>query len=304
MECLGVELGKKLYAGHQEINAKGYFEHTDIADLTEEALLGVGSSWDDILLKSDGWWESETLLPYSRQIVGHIRRDFSDKRLWALKDPRICRLLPWWLQILAGEGIKPYFMFVIRSPEAVFRSLRQRDGFSREKSYLLWLLHYLDAERWSRGHPRAFVEFDRLVAVPVNELMRAEGELGLEFPVSPRRAESCLREFLSAELKHHSEELAAYCTGPILDLARDAHELLQKKALKKDEDVDFSEIDALRRRLDSLQSEFPQPLLEHVRDINERHAEARQFVSRTMRSWSWFVGKPIRFVERLFGRDV
>jgi hypothetical protein len=188
MECLGVELGKKLYAGHQEINAKGYFEHTDIADLTEEALLGVGSSWDDILLKSDGWWESETLLPYSRQIVGHIRRDFSDKRLWALKDPRICRLLPWWLQILAGEGIKPYFMFVIRSPEAVFRSLRQRDGFSREKSYLLWLLHYLDAERWSRGHPRAFVEFDRLVAVPVNELMRAEGELGLEFPVSPRRA--------------------------------------------------------------------------------------------------------------------
>jgi hypothetical protein len=80
--------------------------------------------------------------------------------------------------------------------------------------------------------------------------------------------------------------------------------LLQKKALKKDEAVDFSEIDALRRRLDSLQSEFPQPLVEHVRDINERHAEARQFVSRTMRSWSWLVGKPIRFVERLFGRNV
>lgn len=49
LRCLGVELGKKLYAGHAHINAKGYFEHSDIADKNDEALLALNSAWDDIL---------------------------------------------------------------------------------------------------------------------------------------------------------------------------------------------------------------------------------------------------------------
>ena len=39
LQCVGVELGGKLYSGHRDINAKGYFEHSDIADTNDEVIL-------------------------------------------------------------------------------------------------------------------------------------------------------------------------------------------------------------------------------------------------------------------------
>lgn len=303
LRCLGVHLGKRLYAGHQGINAKGYFEHSDIADANEEATLALGSCWDDILLKEEGWWRNEALAPYAKKIARYIHRDFSGNRLWALKDPRICRLLPWWLQILAGESLRPCFLFVIRSPAAVHRSLQLRDGFSKEKSALLWLLHYLDAELWSRGHPRAFVDFDRLLEAPVEEFIRVEREVGLAFPVSPTKAASCLDEFLSGDLRHHTNA-ADVGGGPVVNLAVDLHKLLQQKAVNGEGADDASELDALRHRLATIQDAYSGPLAEHLSAMGERHGQARLFVGRVMRSWSWYAGKPIRFFERLFGRDV
>lgn len=44
LKCLGVDLGGKLYRGHQQINAKGYFEHSDIAETNDEILWRLGSA--------------------------------------------------------------------------------------------------------------------------------------------------------------------------------------------------------------------------------------------------------------------
>ncbi len=301
LQCVGVNLGPRLYKGHQGINDKGYFEHEDIADTNDEVLLAMGSSWDDVLLRKEDWWKSDRLFPYARKLTEVIQRDFSQSTLWAVKDPRVCRLLPWWLDILSAEGVSPHFLFVVRSPEAVHRSLAHRDGFSREKAHWLWTLHYLEAERASRGHPRAFVDFDRFLENPVDALRTIETTLNLRYPISVNRAQACLERFLAKDLRHHQGDPDETNGFPIVELAREAHGLLLSAAEGASEDRAF---DRLWERVVSLQDTFQSVLVEQIRALETRRGELQIFTLKALRSWSWWAGKPVRYLERRMGRDV
>lgn len=302
LQCVGVQLGEKLYAGHSDVNAKGYFEHSDIADANEEVLLRLGSVWDDVLVKPDGWWQRDELRPFAEKMRLYIRRDFAKSRLWALKDPRVCRLLPWWLEIFRAEGIAPHFLFVVRSPDEVCGSLQRRDGFSRQKSLMLWLLHYLEAESGSRGYPRAFIAFDHFLEDPQGELRRVERQLGLSFPVSVDVAGACLEQFLSKDLRHHRAGEVA--EPPEEGLAGLAHQLDARLRLASQSQADTLDTDDLYRQLKARQDGFDALLVEQLRAVGARRGEVELTVHRLVRSWSWFTGKPLRVVERLFGRDV
>lgn len=304
LQCLGVQLGKKLYAGHKGINDKGYFEHSDIGDTNEEALLALGSRWDDILLKEREWWRKDILQPYANKIRGFIKRDFGESQLWSIKDPTLCRLLPWWMQILAAEQIAPHFLFVMRSPHAVFRSLERRDGFSKERALLLWILHYQEAEQWSRGFPRAFLEFDRLLDSPVKEFERVERELELSFPVKPDKAAGCLEQFLSKDLRHHSGTNDYDHGNRLENLAHELENLLGAAVQNGDAALDMAALDDVRIRMEAIQNDFYAPLVENLREVMQGHGTSKLVLNRVLRSWSWPTGRPVRFLERLLGRDV
>ncbi len=301
LQCVGVDLGPRLYKGHQGINDKGYFEHEDIADTNDEVLLTLGSAWDDLLPRQDEWWQDRRLRPFAQAMTRIIQRDFSSSALWAVKDPRICRLLPWWLDILASEQVAPHFLFVVRSPEAVFRSLERRDGFSREKAHWLWVLHYLEAERASRGHPRVFTDFDRFLENPVKALKTIETTLGLRYPVPVDQAAGCLGRFLAKDLRHHQNGSREADALPIVELAREAHQLLLAAAAGHADETAF---DALWQRVQLLQSGFSPVLVEQIRALEKRRGELQLFTLKALRSWSWWVGKPVRYLERWMGRDV
>ncbi|NNM82142.1 MAG: hypothetical protein HKL98_06030 [Burkholderiales bacterium] len=301
LRCLGVDLGNRLYKGHEGINDKGYFEHSDLADANDEALSALGSSWDDILLRQENWWKREELIPFAARIRSHIRKDFANSSIWAVKDPRVCRLLPWWLEIFDSERISPRFIFVIRSPHAVFRSLERRDGFSMEKSFLLWSLHYLEAEQWSRNFPRAFVDFDRFIEHPAQELARVEETLGISFPISVENAAPCLNQFLSRDLRHHQERESPE-SSPVLSLTHALHQSLLGAV--DSGQPDSLEMDALWNKMESIQSGFPRALVEHIRSSGSIQGNLQITMNRLMRSWSWYTGKPVRFLERLAGRNV
>lgn len=304
LQCLGVDLGDKLYSGHKNVNAKGYFEHSDIADTNDDVLCRLGSAWDDILLRDDDWAMREDLRPFAQKIRKYIQRDFSKSALWAVKDPRVCRLLPWWMNLFAEEGITPHFLFVVRSPDDVYRSLERRDGFSRDKSFLLWLLHYLEAERGSRGYPRAFTQFDRFLEDPQGELSRIEQQLMLRYPVSVDAASGCLNQFLSKDLRHHTGSDVRPLGTPITDLAYALEARLQQAAeIPTGQQVQI-ETDDLWRQMESIQQGFPPMLVEQLHSMAVKRGQLDLTMRRVERSWSWYTGKPVRFIERLFGRDV
>ncbi len=302
LQCLGVQLGKKLYSGHSGINPKGYFEHSDIADTNEEALLSIGSAWDDILPKAEGWWKQQQLQPYAEKMKQYIRRDFSLSSLWAVKDPRVSRMLPWWLEILSNEGISPRFIFVVRSPDEVYRSLEKRDGFSREKSFMLWILHYLDAERESRGHPRAFTLFEEFLENPTGELLKIGQQLGLNYPIPVTDAKECLAAFLSKDLRNHKGNDTRQSGTQIEHLAYELQARLQKAA--QSDGGAGVEMDDLWQQLEEIQAGFDPLLVEQLQTTGKRRGETELYMHRVERSYSKYAGKPVRVIERLFGRNV
>lgn len=304
LRCLGIQLGKKLYTGHKNINAKGYFEHSDIADTNEEALLAMASGWDDILVKPDNWWRSDVLLPHTIKIREYIRKDFAKSQLWAIKDPRVCRLLPWWLDIFKAENVVPHFLFVVRSPNAVFRSLERRDGISKEKAYLLWTLHYLEAELWSRGHPRTFMDFDTFLEAPLESFQKVESSLDLRFPLSPEEAHVCLEQFLDRSLRNHYKEDTHNADTPIVELAQDLHQTLLLAVTEGEPALPTHVLAGFIQRMEAIQNSLPRLAVEHIRSVSFARGKSQLTLNRLVRSWSWLIGKPARMVERWLGRDV
>ena len=137
-----------------------------------------------------------------RRLVTVLRRDFANSRLWGVKDPRLCRLFPLWKSILAEVRCEPLCVIVTRNPHEVADSLAKRDGFSLTLGYLLWLDHMLSAERFTRGLPRAFVNFASLLADWRSVISEVTGKLDLEWPLSFQQVESEVDEFLSDRLRH------------------------------------------------------------------------------------------------------
>jgi hypothetical protein len=199
---LGADFGPNLVEA-QDDNVRGYYEHSRILSLHESLLAQRGSSWDDLAQRD---WALEADLPstaaFREELAGILAEDFAGSGLWAVKDPRLSHLLPLWLPVLANLGARPRVVVAARNPNEIAASLARRDGFSREKSGLLWLQHNLSAERTSRPFPRAFVDFGNLLHDPAATLTRAGRQLDLRWPVEPAAAGAELGSFLDRGLRH------------------------------------------------------------------------------------------------------
>ena len=80
-----------------------------------------------------------------------------------IKEPRICRLAPLYLDVLDVLGIRPLVILPIRHPEEVIRSIYERDQIDPGTTELLWLRSLLEAEEASRACVRVWTSFDRLL---------------------------------------------------------------------------------------------------------------------------------------------
>src|SRR5262249_18438336 len=128
-----------------------------------------------------------------------IERDFGGASCGCVKDPRITRLLPFWDEVLDDADLG--YAIALRNPVSVARSLGARNGFSAEKSYLLWLLHMVAAMLGTRGRRRVVVDYDEMLANPGAQLSRIAKVLGLRRPTPAAIAEYA-DAFLSPLLRH------------------------------------------------------------------------------------------------------
>jgi hypothetical protein len=203
LRLLGADFGPTCTAPPDSENPTGDCEHLEVVGCHERLLATARRGWDDPRGLPRHWQAAESTQAIRTELAGLLRRDFRDSTLWAVKDPRMCRLLPLWLEILADLQCAPRFIVVHRPLIEIAASLERRNGFSAQKTALLWADHVLSAERHTRGNPRVFVSFDRLLTDP-DGTMRAVGDtLELRWPRPPSEATAELREFLSPSLRHH-----------------------------------------------------------------------------------------------------
>jgi hypothetical protein len=296
LRYLGVVLEEKLTAGHAQLS--------NIANADEEALLSLGAAWDDILLKPSEWWKAPELKPFAEKIKRYLKKDFALKELWAVEDPRMCRLLPWWLTLFADLGVKTHYLIVLHPPHEIYLTVKNQDGFSLEKAYLLWLLHYLDAEFWTRDLRRAFVTFEQLVKEPVATLAEVEKKLTIRFPIPVTEASEALAAFNAKNAGHHVRSLMPAETGS--DLVQWANELythLVKATTDNQNFPDKKRLNEIRSDVECFQKSFPPLLTEQLRNSYKTRLDLQLTLNKMLRSRSWRASKPIRVIERFLGKD-
>ncbi len=199
LSLLGVDLGARLHPPDR-FNEAGYFEHLDVMDIHERMLRLLGSTWDDPRPLPSGWTRHPEVAALRADLLSVLKRDFQDVRIWAIKDPRLCRLWSVWEEILPELRVTVRFVLVARPPAEVAGSLARRDAMAPWRADLLYVAHNLAAEEVTRGRPRAFVTYDQLLADGPGTACGLMSALALPRP-SPD-LDGGIRGFLRKDLRH------------------------------------------------------------------------------------------------------
>ena len=202
VNLLGLSLGFKLLPPRPD-NPLGFWEHAGVMSLHERALAALGSTWDDIRPLPEVWWRLPQLDAFRDELRELLRVEFAEHSVWAVKDPRVCRLFPLWKDLLAELDVDPCFLLVVRNPNEVAASLAHRNGFPFWKSHLLWLRDELAAEQASASYPRSIATYEQLLADWRGVMERVGHSLALSWPAWDETTEAAIDEFLAPSLRHH-----------------------------------------------------------------------------------------------------
>jgi hypothetical protein len=184
-------------------NATGCWEPREIIAIHDELLAAAGSSWDDVGEFPRAWFASDSARLFKQRLVAALRWDFGQAPLFVVKDPRICRLVPLWLMVLAEFGAAPLFVIPVRHPFEVAAFLARCNGFSEAKALSSWLGHFLSVERDTRGFPRSFVAYDRLLSNWGDVVDRITRDLEIPWPRRSVAFDLEIDFFLSNKHRHH-----------------------------------------------------------------------------------------------------
>ncbi|MCH7666395.1 MAG: hypothetical protein IH936_10765 [Acidobacteria bacterium] len=178
------------------------------------------------------------------------------------------------LDVLKEVKRSPRCVIIYRHPREVADSLALRDGFSAEKSALLWADHNLAAERDSRNLPRIFLDYRTLLQDPAGCLTDVSEKLDISWPVPPPRVEEALSEFLSAGLQHHRtrKNAKAFVLGRMSNAARVLYAALEK-ANRQDGAAQRSEFEQARRSFEEVYDTFDPLLMEQASQSSPTLAE-------------------------------
>ena len=202
LRLFGAELGTDLMAPGAD-NPKGFWEHAGVVAIHDRLLAALDRAWNDPRALPAGWQRADAAVAAAAELEDLLRAEFHAAPLWAVKDPRLCRLLPLWRPVLESMQVRPAAVFVMRQPREVAASLAKRNDWPMGLSRLLWIQHLLDAEEATRGIARNVLPYSRLLEDAEGALTAMFDHLGV--PVSPltteRREE--LAAFVSPSDRHH-----------------------------------------------------------------------------------------------------
>ena len=262
-------------------NVAGFWESRLVVELNDEILASAGSCWDDWRPFDRGWHQSPAAGPLRERALEVLRAEYGESRLFVLKDPRICRLLPFWTDALSRFDARPCVVSPVRSPLDVAASLEARNGIDPFVAYLIWLRHVLDAEADSRGLPRAHVRYDDLLADGPAALDRICRDLGLSLPGRDGpAAEADIDAFLSADLRHHrSGDDGLLADAGISAWVRDSFRILAQWTRGEAHRADAGELDRIRAALDAAAPAFGRALAAGQEAGRECRVLARELIN-------------------------
>lgn len=216
VSLLGATLPDDLIEGRVGDNEPGFWESRWVVDENEHLLARADSWWGGWQRVSEKWLAGRQAL--RDRIRDRLAAEFGGEQTVVLKDPRVSRLLPLWVPLLEEQGFRCVHVIAVREPAAVVNSIARRNELPAKVSLLSWLAHTLDAERATRGQPRVFVSYERLLADWRHEADRISAALDLPWPAIDSAAAE-IDAFMRPDLDHAHQGEGATKPGPERKLA-------------------------------------------------------------------------------------
>ncbi|WP_066822343.1 hypothetical protein [Sphingomonas mali] len=241
-----------------EGNALGHWESNVVTTLNDQLLASAGSRWDDWLSLSKDWNNSVLREEFLDRAVEALRQEYGQSSLFVLKDPRICRIVPLWLEALNVLDVRPVAAIPVRNPVEVAESLAARDGSAPGHGLLVWLRNVLDAEFASRDLPRFVFSYEDLLSDWSTVAEKMGSATAIAWPRKSVLTDSEIDAFLTPHARHqqYDEKIALGPRTPAW--VRDTYAILTKWCKQGEDREDHARLDGIRADFDASAPTFAQ----------------------------------------------
>ena len=205
LSAMGLTLADDLIPAQPD-NPKGFWEDAGVTAFNESLLNAFQCDWNSVnFAKLDNirgqrvnqWREKARAL-----VQDHYPADVS----FVIKDPKFSLLIPFWQEVFDELEIDTRYLLTYRPPLSVAASLKARNGFSREKSVLIWLAYYHAClKSIPQASPVSVVSYDLFMQQPVDQCERIQRQLGIENVDWPSLS-IFLNDFTDPSLRHHQTD--------------------------------------------------------------------------------------------------
>jgi len=298
VNLLGADIAHDLLPASPS-NSRGYWESHTILAIHNRLLQTVAASqdhpFDPTPLPID-WLVTDAAREARRQLTGAIQREFADSRFFVVKDPRIWRLLPLWVELLQDLGIAPIVLIPFRNPLETAASLAQRDRIPLPKALFLYFCVYLETELASRTIPRVFVRYDHLL----QDWQRFAQRLGQIDGVPPpsKSVATEIERFLTTDLYHHRFNREQMIRHPeIPTVIVEMFDRMDEAAETGDESKLRSSFDRLRANADATVRLYHGFLISEIQYLRQELKREMSIREAFETSTSWRATAPLRWLK-------
>lgn len=313
LACLGVSLGEDLLPAGVD-NPKGFFEDKSINELNVEMLDFIGQHWFSLSLVSDDDVEKLISLGYLEKATMMLQQKMGDTPIFGFKDPRVSKLLKFWVRVFANLDCTTEYVLCLRHPLSVVNSLLKRNRTPVRKGYLLWLSYNLSIVAEVKGQSLIALDYDRLMEEPLPQLDYLAQQLNLE--LNAQLADQFATEFLDEDLRHttfSSADLESDQRCP--QVVVDAHLMAQKLLASENKPAVDQLIGLYQKHKQQLDTEFllldeiEKSAVEYVyinenikilkQQVAERTAWAKSLEQQVEERTQWALSLDKSFIESL-----
>ncbi len=205
LQALGLDMADD--AGISPSNQRGHWERARINDLNDQVFTIFGRAWSSashVLSLPVRWLEDPRVHAVRGTLVDFLAPRIaaaSSSGGWGMKDPRVARLLPLWREVFAALGVTPRFVFCVRDPAQVARSLTLRDKLARDQAEYRWLVYNADAVSGLGNDPVCIIPYEHWFDHPAETAARLADWAG-----APRLSAENLAAILDPTLRHDAAD--------------------------------------------------------------------------------------------------
>lgn len=266
LNIFGCAISNNLIPPSEGDNSLGFWEPKAVVDLNKAIDEKLNLSWNDWRSVSPEWFVGPEKIDFVNRASRVLAGNFGSAPLIVVKDPRICRLAPIWIEAAKISQREPHVVIPIRHPAEVATSLKKRNKLTTPEAYLIWLRHVLDAEYYSRDVPRIITQYDDLLIDPRRQLEKIARKFHLTWP---RENEVSINELLSFIDPNQKRQQFTRLEGDVhANFAlwvEDVHEIMINWSADGIKQEDYAKLDKARSALSSF-TESMLPIIKYVRE--------------------------------------